>query len=152
MKYAKFIFIVCVLALLYACSGDNPVYPDDDSLVGRWNWYLSVGGNLGTQTPENCQCEYWYLFNRDGTFEYHFDDEIIQSGEYQVTREFSVFFDREINYLYLDEIKTPFDYTGETMIFYNERICLSCPDSIYFRRDAQMHTESNYSYCRAESP
>ena len=140
MRYLKLILITAIL-LLSACGSSNPLIPTDQSLVGQWHWYLSVGGNLGTLTPEICQCEYWYAFNSDGTYEYHFDDEIIQYGEYQVTQEYSTFFERQMNYLYLDETKTPFTYTGRTITFFNERVCLSCPDSIYFHRDGLMYTE-----------
>ena len=132
--------IIVLILFIFAC-GNSPTFPTDQSLVGSWHWYLSIGGNLGQQTPEMCNCEYWYTFYTDGTFEYHFDDELIQSGEYEVRQEFSEFFNRTVNNLYLNEIVTPFDYNGDILIFLNPRLCLSCPDSVYFSRDPRVFDE-----------
>ncbi len=133
MYHAIIISTFLSIALLISCS-ESATGPTEADLVGIWDWTESFGGNLAYQNPELCECTSRYEFTPNQKFAHYFSGEKLDSGAYAVEREYSDFLNREIDVLYLNEMRLVFEFRGENLIFIPDWRCLACPDSSFYSR------------------
>jgi hypothetical protein len=141
MFKVKIIIVITAVMILISCN-DNPVEPSARDLVGTWHWTHSVGGNLGYQDPDVCECSNRYEFLSDGTFEYFFNDIAIDSDVYEVRNEYNEFFGRITTNLYLQgESRIVFELIDGQMIFLTDWLCRACPDTVFYLKDVPIVPE-----------
>jgi hypothetical protein len=124
---------VVVVAIFFSC-GINPASSTDQALVGTWDWTKSVGGNVGYNDPERCECTQHYVFKQNGMFEFYYDDRLENSGDYSIKYEYRQEWGEEVLILYLDEDGVRIDLSAYNLTFLTNRACLACPDSIFYVR------------------
>jgi hypothetical protein len=134
MTCMRLMIAMVMVAIIFSC-GINPASSADQALTGTWNWTKSVGGNIGYMDPERCECSQHYVFKQNGRFEFYFDDELFNSGDYYITYEYRQEWGEEVLMLYLgDDDGVRIDLSPYNMVFLTNRACLACPDSIFFVR------------------
>lgn len=134
MSVMRFTIAVAVVAMIISCD-INPSSSTDQTLVGTWDWTKSVGGNIGYMDPDRCECTQHYIFKTNGKFEFYFDDELFNSGDYYIKYEYRQEWGEEVLVLYLgDDNAVRIDLNPYNLTFLTNRACLACPDSIFYAR------------------
>jgi hypothetical protein len=81
----KLVYLLVFLAAIPGCSKSAKT-PNQDELIGNWNWVLQhVGALQITQTPQNTGIQEQLQFGSDNKWSRVQNDTLIKSGSYRLT-------------------------------------------------------------------
>ncbi|MCO6462053.1 MAG: hypothetical protein J5I59_11670 [Saprospiraceae bacterium] len=114
MKLVSVVIPILAFTFLSSCSKDDDRC-SKEKLIGKWNWVNSIGGHTGDmeENPQLNGYSLQYLFKANDSIIITKDyNTIIHKGKYHLTRENSILFQKEyefltIDYLYFDEDNNP---------------------------------------------
>jgi len=83
---------LALFLLISSACDDSTLDVKRDTILGRWNWQQSSGGLAGIiNTPESVGYSIELEFNENGIYTLYVADTIQEQGNYNITKELSVF-------------------------------------------------------------